>query len=262
MPSKLELELYSLFAKGVLSGAAVQKLAEAAWDDGWGWKSSALACRLRDAALLEDCLTTISYAFELGHWGTLGSADALRSAGAHGRWQSNVQRDILAAAERFGIVDALPNQYYAKARGPENSMVEHSFFLPHEVVNHYRASFQDSALTAEEIGSTPVGRLMQDWCAHPDVGIPPHLATSVSPLGLHGDGVQYTTTMRAGGAKSVVAVSFNLLAGTAAMRKKRFMVCVLAKERMHPETNRCFYLAISSFTTYFSAPPPPQPHPF
>ncbi|CAK0801857.1 unnamed protein product [Prorocentrum cordatum] len=199
MPSKLELELYSLFAKGVLSGAAVQKLASAAWEDGWGWKGAAVACRLRDASNLQDCLTAVSFSFQLGHWGPLGSADALRSAGTDGRWQSNIQRDILAAAERFGIVDSLPKEYYADTRGPDNTVVKHAFFLPHETVHHYRTSFQEAALTEEQIGSTPVGRLIQSWCAHPDVGVAPHLATSVSPLGLHGDGVQYTTTMRAGG---------------------------------------------------------------
>eukprot|EP00959_Pyramimonas_sp_CCMP1952_P257053 5370628-Pyramimonas_sp.AAC.1 len=157
MPSKLELELYSLFAKGVLSGAAVQKLASAAWEDGWGWKSAAVACRLRDASNLQDCLTAVSFSFQLGHWGPLGSADALRSAGTDGRWQSNIQRDILAAAERFGIVDSLPKEYYADTRGPDNTFVKHAFFLPRETVHHYRTSFQEAALTEEQIGSTPVG---------------------------------------------------------------------------------------------------------
>ena len=51
-------------------------------------------------------------------------------------------------------------------------------------------------------------------------------------MGLHGDGVQYTTSMRAGGAKSIIVVSFNYIAGPPRIRGRRFMYCVLRKAAM------------------------------
>ena len=56
------------------------------------------------------------------------------------------------------------------------------------------------------------------------------LPTDVSPLGMHGDGVQYTTSIRAGGAKSVYVASYNYLAGSSAARARRYVFSVLRKD--------------------------------
>ena len=197
--SSLELELYSLFASGVLSGAHVQKLASCAWSDGWGWKDPTVSCRLRDAEALDDAVSVCTYAFSLSCWGTSEPSLCLVKAGSFGKHLSNIQRDLFSAAESNGIVDTLPREYIVSARGPGGEPRKHEIYLTHETIAYYEAKCGDDLhLCSDDLMTTPIGALVREWCGHSDVQVPLDKATQVVPIGFHGDGVQYTTTMRAG----------------------------------------------------------------
>ena len=232
MVGKLELELLGLFSKGVLSGTQVQAIAGAAWADGWGWQDGSVASRLRDSTRFDDIVAVCSFAHGMNTWGTSPSAKALCQAGACGKFRANVQRDLFRMAEAHGVVDELPQPYKMNAVGPQGTSRVHHVYLPHETLGHYKTVGNDMTFSRDELDASPLGRLVTEWCQHADVAVPVADAGSVIPVGLHGDGVQYTTTMRAGGAKSIVAISFNVLAGSLDFKKKRFMISVISKESL------------------------------
>ena len=82
---ELSLELLKVYAQGGLSGAAVQRLAAAAWSDGWG----------RGDPL----------------------AERLARAGAGGEHSGNIQRDVLKAAQLAGITENTPDVYKFQVPG-------------------------------------------------------------------------------------------------------------------------------------------------
>ena len=232
MRLQLGLALYDLFAAGHLPATAVNELARAAWADGWGFADAGFACRLRDAQAVEDAVATVQVAWEAGCSGSSADAERIASAGSWGKYTSNIQRDIFASAERSGIVDQLPHQYCFEARGPGGTTVQHSMFLPHETL-HMQLPREDSLkefVLADEDLAQPIGRLVVDWCAHRDVN---HAdPRTVIPIGMHGDGVSYTTQQRAGGVRSVIVICMNTLGGSPAQRKRRLMVSMLAKDSL------------------------------
>eukprot|EP00959_Pyramimonas_sp_CCMP1952_P062629 1309466-Pyramimonas_sp.AAC.1 len=135
-------------------------------------------------------------------------------------------------AEIHQIVDQLPQPYKVQAAGPAGTTRDHLVFLPHETLDHYVSVGTCMTFSDDQLRGSPLGRLVTEWCQHFDVQLPVDRAGSVIPVGLHGDGVQCTTTMRAGGAKSIVAISFNVLAGGLATLKKRFMISVISKDSL------------------------------
>ena len=190
-----------MYSNGGLAATAVQKLAMAAWADGWG-RGDALAARLK-------------------------------SAGADGQRPSNCQRDILRAAAAHGLVEHFPEPYEFMVPGAGAEPRPAFCMLPHET--HFLARGQHhetpqrfclspGALAAE----TGLGRVMSDWASSEDVAFDEG-PWRVAPLGLHGDGAQYTPSTRAGSGKSVYAVSYNYLAGDNRQRARRFLIAVLRK---------------------------------
>jgi len=228
---QLELALYDLFAAGHLAATSVNVLARAAWADGWGFADAGFACRLRDAQAVEEAFATVGVAWEAGCAGRSAEAERLASAGTWGKHPSNIQRDIFAAAERSGIVDHLPKEYRFEARGPDGIMLPHSMYLPHETLHmklHRAGSLQEFTL-GDDLAQ-PIGRLVADWCAHRDVN---HAdPRTVVPIGMHGDGVSYTTQQRAGGTRSIIVISMNTLSGWMVHRKRRLMVSMIAKDSL------------------------------
>ena len=94
----------------MLAATEVQRLAAAAWDDGWG----------------RDDPTRL--------------AERMASAGNRGRWSGNVQTELMRAANRAGLSEALPKPYYFHAPGPEGLWLccLHMCFISIARMNHSR----------------------------------------------------------------------------------------------------------------------------
>jgi hypothetical protein len=108
-------------------------------------------------------------------------------------------------------------------------------FLPHECFNAWvlESRLDDWTLSADQLaGNRTIAALLREWAEHPDVEYGGELG-DVGILGMHMDGVQYTSSMRAGGARSIMAGSMNVLSGQSAeLRYKRQPLFVLAKSNM------------------------------
>ena len=193
----LSKELLRLFALGELSGTAVQSLANSAWKHGWGRK-----CRL---------------------------ARSLAKAGVWGKTSGNILRDIMMATILHGVMSTTAKPYKLKLQDD----AEVDMFLPHEI---YTALAKDDTspwcLPSDILAGDTSGKVMHEWSTHPDVNFTGDLGT-VGALGFHCDGVQYTSSMRAGGAKSVVIASLNVVsAAEERNRQRRFPLFVLRKARL------------------------------
>ena len=135
-----------------------------------------------------------------------------------------------------GFLDAVARPYVLHVQGPGQRPIEARLFLPHETFAHRVSSSGSLApwlLTTEALNADiGLGRLLRDWAVHPnvDLGVFPD---NVAAFGLHADGVQYASTMRAGGAKSVLVCSFNVIsAKSPADRAERKLFFVLAKNKL------------------------------
>jgi hypothetical protein len=189
--------LLKLFAKGEISGTTVHDLAAAAWLDGWG-RGDALAQRLV-------------------------------KAGRQGRRRNEMANDVIKAAEAAGLVcsRALPYEVTLSTGGTA------SIFLPHEF---YTAMVEDLGLPQlclspeSLVADEGLPGLLKAWSTNDDVEFAGDLST-VGVLGMHCDGVQYTSSMRAGGARSVVVGSMNVISAGEIIRQRRQPLFVLRKGR-------------------------------
>ena len=143
-------------------------------------------------------------------------------------------RDVLRAASSVGIMQEQARPYEAEVPGANGQKIRAQVFLPHEGLDELAtpAEMHHWVFSAEKLAQEQgLGKVLRDWVAHPDV--PDLEASQVVGLGLHCDGVQYTSTMRAGGAKSVVVMSWNCVSAARVHdRMKRRLFCVLAKDRL------------------------------
>ena len=101
---RLALELLRMFAAGEISGAQLQRVAAAAWADGW-----CRGCRL---------------------------AEKLATAGGSGAFSGNVQRDVFSAAKRANLMGSRAEPYVFEAPGADGKLVTLQMFLPHEQLGH------------------------------------------------------------------------------------------------------------------------------
>ena len=192
----LELALYRLFAKNQLPATEVCKVFQAAWEDGWGWKDGALACRLRDSEAEDDALAIVRMGWALDSWGGSTSAQRLSQCGGNCQSNKNIARDLFRVALSTGLVVGLPHTYKFTAPGPDGEERQHTMYLPHETLHSETNKTGGSYLLPSERDG-PLGNLVREWCEHPDVQVTTPEAVQI--VGLHGDGVQYTTSIRAGG---------------------------------------------------------------
>ena len=205
MLAKLVLHLSRLFAKRVLSATEVQRLASAAWDDGC-WSQG----------------------------NTIG--EKLVRAGNRGKHIGNVHRDVLRAAKKAGLLsDARPYRFMVP--GPGQALTKASMLLPHEVMHEAlirEGSLASLCLSPEQLASdTGLGPLLRQWAQDPSVASFTPSVSEVLILGLHADGVQYTCSVRAGGARSIFVGSVNIISGqTLASRGKRHFLFALSKRRL------------------------------
>jgi hypothetical protein len=199
MPCELAVELLRLYAKGELAATQVQRLAAAGHNDGWG-RTDELATRLA-------------------------------TAGDNGAVTGNIARDIMRAAKAAGMLASSASLYFVKL--PDGKDL--AMYLPHEVAAHtvegddLQQWCLDGDTLAREEG---LGRLLRDWAAHRDVAYGGDL-TSVLIAGVYGDAVQYTSTMRAGGARSIYVCSMNFIsARDQSRRARRHPLFVLPRSRL------------------------------
>lgn len=200
--AELCAELFRLFALGQLSGTEVARLASAAWKDGWGRGNP--------------------------------HADRMRRCG-ESRWSSNCHRAVMLAAQSF-IGTPNVNPYIVQL---DDGFKLH-VFLPHEIV---AALVRDEpakwCLSIDRLQNTGMGGLLQEWASDDAVQFEGDL-TKVPVLGFHADGVQYTSSMRAGGAKSVLVASLNIVsAAEDKLRQKRMLLFVISKARMCKCSLKC-----------------------
>jgi hypothetical protein len=196
--SNLSRLLLKLFAQGDLAGTQVHDLAVAAWLDGWG-RNDPLAVNLV-------------------------------KAGQSGRKRQQIANDIIKAAETANLVCSKAHPYQVNLASGGHALV----FLPHEF---YTSMVEECGLpalcldpsTLEATDGIP--RLLRQWANHEDVMFEGDLA-QVGVLGIHCDGVQYTTTIRAGASKSVLAASMNVISAHDHIRHRRQPLFVLRKVRL------------------------------
>ena len=163
MASQLSLALLKLFSQGELAGTQVQILALAAWNDGWGRR-----CPL---------------------------GQRLKGAGNSGLSKGNCARDVIRAAKAFDIfcTKAMPHTVTL----PNGCKIQ--MYLPHEVFAGTAAStpVTDLCVSPESLNADRgLGSLMREWAGHRDVHFAGNLS-QVAAIGLHADGVQYTSSLRA-----------------------------------------------------------------
>ena len=194
----LSCELLRLFAKGFLTGTQVQTLAYAAWQDGWG------------------------HLEPLAHMLAKPSQTNLK----------NVALDVITAARKHGITCTTAEVYHVDLPGNQGTL---GILLPHEVLPNMLA--QDGkatwCLNQESLADAAgLGPLLRKWVAHDDVDFSGDVS-EVSILGLHCDGVAYTSSVRAGGSKSILVASWNIISAESDRRRNRRQpMFVVRKQRM------------------------------
>jgi hypothetical protein len=107
-------------------------------------------------------------------------------------------------------------------------------FLPHEIYPNLveKHGLADLCLHESEVDTpTGLGALLREWAAHPDVQVTDDRGR-IGILGFHSDGTSYTTTLRAGGSKGVMAASLNIVSAQSfELRNIRQPLFVLTKAR-------------------------------
>ena len=187
----------------------------------------------RGRQVLSECRLQIS---RLTRWGRDDDlARRLARCGCGGARTGHVLQSMLRAANLAGLMSSLARPYLAEVEGKDRQPMVVRVFLPHEglyelVGNKPLAEWTlPPEVLAEETG---LGGLVKKWAAHPDVTSHP-APEDVIAIGLHADGVQYTTTMRAGGAKSVFVISWNAISARAlGDRAQRRLLAVLQKSKL------------------------------
>ena len=175
----LSFELLKLFAEGVLPATVVQRLAAAAFADGWGAGDEV--------------------------------ARRMQQAGAQGKHPANCLRDLLRLSAGLDLVQDTPEPYFIEVPGVRGSTRQVAVCLPHEqypmlVQRHGIEAWRLSA--AAYAAPEGLGPLLQGWGDKPDISLD---TRDVGVLGLHADGVSYTSSSRAGSSKSVLVASWNVV---------------------------------------------------
>ena len=191
-------QLLKLFSEGCLPATTVQILAAAAWQDGWGTGDRV--------------------------------AERLMKIGSEGKYPGNALRDLLRISDSLGIGDATPHPYMVAVKAANGETRTIGVFLPHEqlamqVQAHGIDAFRLGA--AEWQADTGLGNLLRTWGDSPDVQVD---SRDVLAVGMHADGVSYTTTQRAGSTRSVLASAWNIIsAPSPAHRGRRHLFFALSK---------------------------------
>ena len=204
MIPRLALRLLRLFAQGLVPATTVQDLAAAAWHDGWG----------RDNEI----------------------ASRLRRAGNEGRNRQHIHKGVMDAARAAGLLDGMSKPYVVNVPGPKGKSSAVNVYPPHEQLLHAisgaNGGLGSFCLTPEQRDHhRGLGPLLWQWAACEDVGL--DAQQNIPILGFHADGVVYTTGLRAGGTRSCIVGSINVVSGrTKARRGQRHLFFILGKKRL------------------------------
>ena len=196
----LSFYLLKLFAEGTLTATLVQVLASAALQDGWGQDDE--------------------------------TASKLAAIGTSGRHPSNCLRDLLRISKRTGMMGSTPEPYHVEVPGPQNTMRTVAVVLPHEQLQLLVAKDGVDKLAlndADWSSDVGLGLLLRQWGER--VGVPDVRKTVA--IGIHADGVSYSTSNRAGYNRSVAVSSWNAVSGgSAADRGRRNLFFALGKHNL------------------------------
>jgi hypothetical protein len=195
----LTYRMLKLFAEGTLPATLVQELAAAAVLDGWGADDEV--------------------------------AQSLAGMGAEGKHRSNILRDLLRISKRLGMEEATPEPYCIKVPGPNGMERTVSVILPHEQLELVlRRDGLERYRATESSWNSPfgVGKLLKEWGDR--VGVNSRDAVA---LGVHADGVSYTTSNRTGQGRSVAVGSWNIISAPLDKdRGKRYLYFAIGKASM------------------------------
>ena len=195
----LTFRMLKLFAEGTLPATLVQEFAAAAVLDGWGSDDEV--------------------------------AQSLAKMGAAGRHKSNILRDLLRISKRLGMEEATPEPYYLTVPGPDGTEKTVSVILPHEQLELVlRRDGAERYRATESSWNSPigVGNLLKEW----GVRVGTDSRTAVA-LGIHADGVSYTTSNRTGQGRSVAVGSWNVISAASDRdRGKRYLYFAIGKSSM------------------------------
>jgi hypothetical protein len=142
----------------------------------------------------------------------------------------NCSRNLFLIVERSDLLASAVQPY--ATRLPDGSDLD--VYLPHEIYPSVANNDPSSwCLSSEQVQSDQgFGSLLREWSTHPDVQFGGDLA-KVAILGFHADGVQYTSSLRAGSGRSMLVASLNVVSGKEdGIRARRFPLFVLGKGRM------------------------------
>jgi hypothetical protein len=143
---------------------------------------------------------------------------------------SNAARDIVRAAKDAGIGSTSAQPYYVELT---NGKGELGILLPHETFAEMAADDAERWCLGERDRGSPLWRLRERWCADPQVDISGDAVNRVALLGLHADGVSYSSSIRAGNDKKVIVCSINCIsARDDGLRLKRQPCFVLQSSRL------------------------------
>ena len=200
--SKLADELMSLWSWGTMSAPLVQSLAQAACEDG------------------------------LSHPQILKMA----KIGGAGQYPGNMQRDLLAMSGEFSSLQTALTSTPIRLvkKGHLSDEFKLTFLLPHKLFSFLFNSMApafDSSILGGDASNVP-----KFWAAmvdHPFLTSRPDLQTrpdlgKVVPIALHGDGVAYMQTRRAGG-KSMDALSWSSLLTKGPTKSNSFLIFLVVK---------------------------------
>ena len=159
-------------------------------------------------------------------------AHTLAKPGVDRRTSRNVARDIISAAREFGLMCTAAEPYMVELPDGKGSL---PVFLPHEVYPPMLAkgSYPAWCLGQDSMDAEAgLGPLLARWAAHGDVNFGGDLL-NVGILGMHCDGVAYTSSLRAGSCRKILVSSWNVSSSSAeAGRNQRQPYFVIRKARL------------------------------
>ena len=173
----LSFQLLKLFAQGTLPATTIQIVAAAARQDGWG-----------DGDEI---------------------AQRLANIGNKGLHTQNCLRDLLRIAKTIGLGDATPEPYEVEVMGVGGVPRTVGVLLPHEYVGKVVAKWGHENFRVSDSswnGTFGIGKMLKEWGE--SVGIDSREALAI---GLHADGVSYTTSQRVGHNKACLVASWNMV---------------------------------------------------
>ena len=153
-----------------------------------------------------------------------GLGPRLAAAGNRGNCSGNVARDIVRAAKGAKLTTSVTQPYYFTFEAETFSI-----FLPHEILHDMVKTFGDADLFEHD---TYLATLVREWAVHPDVNCEGGVGR-VAVLGLHCDGVSYSSSIRAGVQKGIMVASMNVISSSNEnVLRRRQPLFVLPKARL------------------------------